>query len=64
MNNGQEKTVPHDFFKQLNLSEEVRRRLAELGQMGGRAQEHNPRVTFIRAQSDTLPLPREEKNNA
>jgi len=64
MNHEKEPAKHHDLFGQLKLSEEDRRKLADLARIGEISRGSTREATFISAQSDTLPLLRKEQDNA
>jgi len=64
MNRETERTECHEYFKQLGLDEELRIKLASLIPLGDAHREIKQEITFISAQSDTLPVLRKEKKNA
>ena len=55
---------PADVFKELRLDEDLRTKLADLARVADASPGPPQGVTFISAQSDTLPPVREEKKNA
>lgn len=64
MNHEKEPGKYRDFFRQLKLNEEDRRKLADLARIGEVSRGATREATFISAQSDTLPLPGKEQDNA
>lgn len=64
MNRETEETKCYEYFKLLGLDEELRKKLAGLTPIGDTHLGNKREVTFISAQSDTLPLSLKEKKDA